>query len=170
MSYAARVYLKHYIVDALFILVGVAFWLALSVTICTFFDLWGETTVKTWFYLWSGMYVLIMSGYTIVLIWNFFANIQYHQSVSKSKIGSSYERFNKNPKPGQSIDLLKDILFGLDWLSFRDMNEYLSKVSKGTASIKLEDHTWELRDRVFRPTPKILLIRNGAAIANLYIR
>lgn len=170
MSYAARIFLKHYIVDAVLILVSVAFWFAFTVVVGTFYDLMGNTTIKMWFYFWSGMYLLVMSGYTLILVWNFFGSIQYHWSVSKSKIGSAYERFNKNPKLNQSLDLLKDILLSLDWISFRKMNDYLKQISNGTLSIRLEDHTWELRDRVFRPTPQILLIRNFAVVAKLYIR
>lgn len=170
MSYSVRVYLKHYLVDAFLIFVSAAFWFAFSISIGVFFDLLGNTTYKMWFYFWSGMYLLIMSGYTLILVWNFFGSIQYHRSVSKSKIGSAYERYNKNPKLNQSLDLLKDILLGLDWISFLKMNDYLKQISNRTISIRLEGHTWKLRDRVFRPTPQIQLIKDSVVVTKLYIR
>lgn len=170
MSYASRVFLKHYLIDAVFVLFGAAFLFALSITTCTFFDLWDTITTKVWFYLYSSLYILIMSGYTLLLLWNFFGSIGYHQNVSQSKIGSAHERFSKKPKQSQAMDLLKDILLGLDHMSIRKMNEYLKKISDDSISVKLEDHTWELRDRVFRPTPRLLLVKNGEILAKLYIR
>lgn len=170
MYFSSRIFLKHFLIDASLIFIGALFWFVFTMIVGSFGDAMGNSTTIMWVYFYLTIYALIMALFAIVLLWNLFQGVRYHQDVSKSKIGSSYRRFKKNPQPSQSHDLLTAILFGLDWMSLRRTNEYLGRISRGTVSVELEDLTWKFRDRLFRQTPKIKLVRNGEVITTLYIR
>jgi hypothetical protein len=167
--FTARVYLKHYLVDAFLTLLSVGAWFAISLLIGLFSDNGKDLTIPL-VYLWSGMYILMMTLYTLVFLYNFIlGNIVHHKNVSESKIGSGYAKYVKKPKSGQALDLLKDIYTGLDWISFRGMNKHLMKISGGAIQISLFDQTWQHRDKFIRATPQLWLMKNGVIIAKLPI-
>lgn len=169
MTFSNRILLKHYLIDVLLIAFSSACFFLITILIGELTQTMGKSTPLTWIYFWSGMCLLALLPYTIVFLWNVvLKNIQYHRNVAKSKLGSSLKRYFAKPKESQALDVLKDVLFALDWMSFNGVNDYLSSLHDDLR-IWLDDQTDQLRDQVLRPAPEIYLMHGEHVVAKLPI-
>lgn len=165
MLFSIRNLVKHWVIDLFLSALAVAFYYAIAAGIYIAFPaVRGQATLGDFYYLFFALFILLSIVRSLVLVLNVAQVIIYHRCVAQSKIGTSAKRYLENPKKSQAIELLKDVLFSLDWVSFNWVNKYLHKVSDGSVSIKIDDKTNGLRDRFLRPAPEICLKVNNSTV------